>query len=49
MKSIKVLPVYRTCYPYTQGGIEEVIRQLTRASDKLGINNRILCPKAVQE
>jgi len=43
MAEIKVLHVYKTCFPYTQGGIEEVIRQLTIETTKLGINNRIIC------
>lgn len=43
MLGIKVLHVYRTCHPYTHGGIEEVIRQLTIETSKLGVNNRIVC------
>ncbi len=43
MENIKVLHVYRTCYPYTQGGIEEVIRQLCHVTAKLGVTNRIVC------
>jgi len=43
MAEIKVLHVYKTCFPYTQGGIEEVIRQLTIETTKLGVNNRIIC------
>ncbi|MDC9728072.1 MAG: glycosyltransferase, partial [Methyloprofundus sp.] len=43
MAEVKVLHVYKTCFPYTQGGIEEVIRQLTIETTKLGVNNRIIC------
>ena len=40
---INVLHVYKTCFPYTQGGIEEVIEQLCRATTRLGIRNKIVC------
>ena len=40
---IKVLHVYKTCSPYSEGGIEEVIQQLSIATTKLGINNKIVC------
>ena len=40
---INVLHVYKTCFPYSQGGIEEVIEQLCRATTKLGISNKIVC------
>jgi len=46
MPSINVLQVYKTCYPYTHGGIEEVIHQLTIETVKLGVNNRIICLSA---
>ena len=35
--------VYKTSLPYTQGGIEEVILQLCRATTKLGVNNKVVC------
>ena len=38
-----MLHVYKTSLPYTQGGIEEVILQLCRATTKLGINNKVVC------
>ncbi len=41
--TINVLHVYKTCSPYTQGGIEEVIHQICRATSQLGLNNRIVC------
>lgn len=41
--AINVLHVYKTCSPYTQGGIEEVIQQICRATTKLGLNNRVVC------
>lgn len=40
---MNVLHVYRTCSPYTQGGIEEVIQQICRSTSQLGVNNRIVC------
>ena len=40
---INVLHVYKTSIPYSQGGIEEVIEQLCRATTKLGICNKIVC------
>lgn len=40
---INVLHVYKTSFPYTQGGIEEVILQLCRATTKLGLNNKVVC------
>ena len=40
---INVLHVYKTSIPYSQGGIEEVIEQLCRATTKLGIRNKIIC------
>jgi len=40
---MNVLHVYKTAYPYTQGGVEEVIRQLTLETHKLGVHNRIVC------
>ena len=40
---INVLHVYKTCLPYTQGGIEEVIQQLCQATTKLGLNNKVVC------
>lgn len=51
MVGIKVLHIYKTCALYTQGGIEEVIQQLTAETAKLGVNNRIIClsPKCKKE
>ncbi len=39
---MRVLQVYRTYFPDTQGGIEEVIRQICVNTGPLGIENRIL-------
>ncbi|MCG9750332.1 glycosyltransferase [Vibrio brasiliensis] len=38
----KILHVYRTCYPETQGGIEQVIKNLSKGLLELGQNVRIL-------
>ena len=42
MKYINVLHVYRTCYPVTKGGVEEVIRTITEGCKTLGVNSRVL-------
>lgn len=44
---MKVLHVYRTYFPDSQGGLEEAIRQLCASTTALGVNNRIftLSPK----
>lgn len=39
---IKVLHVYRTYFPDSQGGLEEVIRQICRAARQHGIESRVL-------
>jgi glycosyltransferase involved in cell wall biosynthesis len=40
---MNILHVYKTCLPYTQGGVEEVIYQLCRATTQLGVTNRVVC------
>lgn len=40
---IKVLHVYRTYFPDTQGGLEEVIRQICQNTMSLGIESRVFC------
>jgi len=39
---MRVLHVYKTYYPDTLGGIEQVLFQLTRGLQELGVENRIL-------
>ena len=39
---MKVLHFYRTYFPDSQGGLEEVIRQICLATKDLGVENRIL-------
>ena len=39
--SIRVLHVYRTYYPDTQGGLEEVIRQICLNTQDIGVESRI--------
>lgn len=39
---MKVLHVYRTCYPETKGGLEQAIRYICKGSSEQGINNTIL-------
>lgn len=41
MKKIKVLHVYRTYFPDTQGGLEEAIRQIALNNKDLGVESRI--------
>jgi O-antigen biosynthesis rhamnosyltransferase len=38
---LKVLHVYRTYFPDTQGGLEEVVRQICRTTKPLGVENRV--------
>lgn len=39
---MKVLHVYRTCYPETKGGLEQAIRYICKGSSEQGIKNTIL-------
>jgi glycosyltransferase involved in cell wall biosynthesis len=39
---MRVLNVYRTYYPDTQGGLEEVIRQICRNTRPFGVESRVL-------
>ena len=39
---MKILHIYRTYYPDTQGGLEEAIRQICLSTGPLGADNRIL-------
>lgn len=43
---IKVLQVYRTYFPDTQGGGQEAVRQISLNSSCYGIENRIFTPSA---
>jgi glycosyltransferase involved in cell wall biosynthesis len=43
-EKIKVLQLYRTFFPDTQGGAEEVIRQIAINSIEFGIETRIIVP-----
>ena len=42
-KKINVLHVFRRSLPKSRGGIETVIDTLSKASNKIGVNNVILC------
>jgi rhamnosyl/mannosyltransferase len=42
--TIKVLQLYRTFFPDTQGGAEEVVRQIAKNSVGFGIETRIIVP-----
>ena len=39
---MKILHVYKTCYPVTKGGVEQVIRYICKGTRKLGVESRIL-------
>lgn len=39
---VRVLHVYRTYFPDTQGGLEEVVRQICLNTKKLGVESRIM-------
>ena len=41
--SMRVLHVYRTYFPQTQGGLEEVIRQICLNTRRHGVESRVLC------
>lgn len=41
-KLMKVLHIYRTYFPETQGGLEEAIRQICLSTSALGVENRVL-------
>ncbi len=40
---MRVLHVYRTFFPDTQGGLEEVIRQICKNTQPLGVESRVFC------
>lgn len=40
---MRVLHVYRTFFPDTQGGLEEVVRQICKNTAVLGVENRVFC------
>ena len=40
---MRVLHVYRTYFPETQGGLEEAIRQICLNTAPLGVESRVLC------
>ncbi|MCG5496572.1 glycosyltransferase [Ectothiorhodospira variabilis] len=42
MTSVRVLHVFKTYFPETQGGLEEVIRQICRYTHPLGVQTRVL-------
>ena len=39
---IKVLQIYRTCFPVSNGGIEQVIRYIAKGGSSYGIETKIL-------
>ena len=41
---MKVLHVYRTYFPDTQGGVEETVRQISLGTTALGVTNKIYTP-----
>ena len=41
-QQMKILHVYRTCYPETKGGLEQAIRYICKGSSEQGIQNTIL-------
>ena len=42
-EKIKVLHVYRSFFPETQGGVEEAIRQIVNSSSKSEFDIRVFC------
>lgn len=43
---LRVLHVFRTYIPDTKGGAQEVIRQISGATGRLGVENRVFTPSA---
>ena len=41
---MKVLHVYRTYFPDTQGGVQETVRQISLGTTQLGVSNKIYTP-----
>jgi glycosyltransferase involved in cell wall biosynthesis len=39
---MKVLQIYRTCFPTTHGGIEQVIRYIAKGGNEYGVETKIL-------
>lgn len=48
-QSVNILHVYRTYYPETQGGLEEVIRQLCASTSALGADCRVFTTSPTPE
>ncbi len=46
---MNILHVYRTYFPDTQGGVQEVVRQISLGTSKHGIRNRIFTPSVSPE
>ena len=46
---MRVLHVYRTYFPQTQGGLEEVIRQICLNTQRHGVHSRVLCASGCVE
>ena len=46
---MKVLHVYRTYFPDTQGGAEEVVRQICRNTKPLGVESRVFYPSSTPD
>tara|TARA_B100002003_G_scaffold241423_1_gene263111 strand:- start:3038 stop:4147 length:1110 start_codon:yes stop_codon:yes gene_type:complete len=46
---LKVLHVYRTYFPDTQGGAQEVVRQISLGTSALGVSNRIFTPSTAPD
>lgn len=46
LKACRVLQVYRTFFPDTQGGAEEVIRQIAKNTALAGVETRVIVPSA---
>jgi glycosyltransferase involved in cell wall biosynthesis len=42
--TMKVLHVYRTYFPDTQGGVQETVRQISLGTTSLGVSNKIYTP-----
>ncbi len=48
-RPLRILQVYRTFFPDTQGGAEETIRQIAAGLNKLGVHSRVFVPSRTPE
>ena len=45
---MRVLHFFKASFPYMMGGIEQVINQIARGANKLGVQTDVLEPQSVE-